>query len=416
MARRRGFSRRYGYYDAFPRQATVGEMQARAQREVKRLSTNGEALCPVVGKGRTIAATFWGRAWCTNLDSYADYSNRLPRGRSYLAHGQVLDLRVEKGEVRALVAGSRPQPYSVTVTIRPLDPQRWKQIVQACVGKVDSMIELLQGRLPDSVMQAVTAHATGLFPSPSEIRFECSCPDWASMCKHVAASLYGIGARLDDAPELLFVLRGVEPAELITSGGAAKAITAQAEHKAMKADSDELSSLFGIDLQASAADPEVQPSRLTAARTTTELETAAAVANPLPAPVRTAEPRRGKSSAAKKVAAPTRQVTPKTPASKSPQKPAGKSPQKPTGARGAAVSRPPAEPKRPVARTRRSDGKTVVTRDELLARKVPGEVIEFWIEQGLLPSDGGRATFVLSAEIASRVAKFERMGRRSVRA
>jgi len=408
MARRRGFSRRYGYYDAFPRQATVGEMRARAQREVKRLSNKGEALCPVVGKGRTIAATFWGRAWCTNLDSYADYSNRLPRGRSYLAHGQVLDLRVEKGKVRALVAGSRPQPYSVTVTIRPLDPQRWKQIVQACAGKVDSMIELLQGRLPEPVMQAVTAHATGLFPSPSEIRFECSCPDWASMCKHVAASLYGIGARLDDAPELLFVLRGVEPAELITSGGAAKAITAQAEHKAMKADSDELSSLFGIDLQASAADPEVQPSRLTAARTTTELETAAAVANPLPAPVRTAEPRRSKSSAAKKVAAPTPRVTPK--------KPADKSSPKPVSARGAVSSQPPAKPKLPAARPRRSDGTTVVTRDELLARKVPGEVIEFWIEQGLLPSGGAQATFVLSAEIASRVAKFERMGRRSVRA
>lgn len=408
MARRRGFSKRYSYYDAFPRQATVSEMQQRAQREVKRLSKNGEVLCPVVGKGRTIAATFWGKAWCTNLDSYADYSNRLPRGRSYLAHGQVLDLRVEKGKVRALVAGSRPQPYSVTVTIRPLDPRRWNQIVQACAGKVDSMIELLQGRLPDSVMQAVTARATGLFPSPSEIGFECSCPDWASMCKHVAASLYGIGARLDDAPELLFVLRGVEPADLITSTGAAQAITAQAEHKAMKADSDELSSLFGIDLEASAAGSGAQPSQLSAARTTTELETAAAVANPLPATVRTAEPRRGKGAAAKKVAAPTGQVTPKKPASKSAPKPAS--------ARGAASSQPPAEPKRPAARARRSDGKTVVTRDELLARKVPGEVIEFWIEQGLLPSNGSQTTFVLSAEIASRVAKFERMGRRSVRA
>lgn len=239
MARRQRSRRsyaRYDYFEAFPRHASVGELQERAQRELKKLNKGGETLAPVVSKGRSIATTFWGKAWCTNLDGYADYSNRLPRGRSYLAHGQVLDLRVEKGKVQALVAGSRPAPYRVTVSVQPMDSGRWKEIVHACTGKIESMIELLQGKLSNGVMQTVTAPKTGMFPSPAEIKFECSCPDWASMCKHVAASLYGIGARLDDAPELLFLLRGVEPAELLANGGAARAITSQAEHKAMKAD------------------------------------------------------------------------------------------------------------------------------------------------------------------------------------
>jgi len=197
MARRQRSRRsypRYDYYGDFPRQASVGELQERSQRELKKLTKGGEKLAPVVSKGRSIATTFWGKAWCTNLEGYADYSNRLPRGRAYLAHGQVLDLRVEKGKVHALVAGSRPAPYRVTVSVHPMAAGRWKEIVHACAGKIDSMIELLQGRLSTAVMQAVTAPKTGMFPSPAEIEFGCSCPDWASMCKHVASLLLSTGS------------------------------------------------------------------------------------------------------------------------------------------------------------------------------------------------------------------------------
>ena len=197
----------------FPRYVPVAERQQKALREARKLARKGRKLDPVVIAGRIIAATFWGKAWCDNLESYSDFSNRLPRGRAYVRNGLSLDLRVEPGQVNSLVSGSRL--YRVTIEIRRLPRADWKNIRLQCGGQINSLVELLQGRLSKSVMEIVTRRDGGLFPSPKEIAMSCTCPDWAGMCKHVAATLYGVGSRLDRQPDLLFTLRRVDHLELI---------------------------------------------------------------------------------------------------------------------------------------------------------------------------------------------------------
>src|SRR6185295_210792 len=177
----------------------------------------GRTTSPVVIDGRKIARTFWGEAWCDNLEQYSDFSNRLPRGRTYVRNGSVFDLQIAPGRVAALVSGS--DLYDVQMTVTPLPRARWSAICRDCSGAIDSLVELLQGHFSTGVMTRLCDQKTGLFPSPKEIRFTCSCPDWASMCKHVAAVLYGIGARLDHQPELLFTLRKVDQQDLIAKAG-----------------------------------------------------------------------------------------------------------------------------------------------------------------------------------------------------
>ncbi|MGC2464677.1 MAG: SWIM zinc finger family protein [Candidatus Acidiferrum sp.] len=202
-------------------------------------------------EGRTIARTFWGKAWCDNLERYSDFLNRLPRGRSYLRNGLVIDLDLGGGGVKALVCGS--SIYQVAVKIAPVTKARWKSICQDCAGGIDSLVELLQGRFSKGVMERVCLQKTGLFPSPGEIEFSCSCPDWADMCKHVAAVLYGIGARLDKQPELLFKLNQVDPNELIAKAGMDFPLTRKRPNAERILSRDDLSELFGLDLVRHAA-------------------------------------------------------------------------------------------------------------------------------------------------------------------
>jgi len=213
---------RWSYYGWGP-YVPVARRRANAERELAKLSKKSGALVsPVVLEGRTIARTFWGKAWCDNLEAYSDFANRLPRGRTYVRNGSVVDLRIAPGRVTARVAGS--DLYNIEIKIKPLTAKLWKSIQSECAGKIDSLMELLQGRLSSAVMEIVTRPERGLFPTPREIELDCSCPDWADLCKHVAASLYGVGARLDQKPELLFLLRGVDAADLISRASAAEAV------------------------------------------------------------------------------------------------------------------------------------------------------------------------------------------------
>jgi uncharacterized Zn finger protein len=235
----------------------VAQRQRQARQEIAALNKKGQSCQPVVVEGRTIARSFWGKAWCDNLESYSDYANRLPRGRSYLRNGSVIDLRIEPGKVLALVSGS--DIYRIEIAVQPLAATRWRAIVKECSGQVASVIELLQGRLSGAVMAAVTRPGEGLFPQPRQIILRCSCPDSASMCKHVAAALYGVGARLDSEPELLFRLRQTDPLELIREAGKGS-LAAQADEKDAL-DGADLSALFGIELGDAAATPAAsQPS------------------------------------------------------------------------------------------------------------------------------------------------------------
>src|SRR5713226_5298345 len=195
----------------------VAERRRQAERKLRKLKKKGQSVSPVTIDGRTIAKSFWGKSWCTNLERYSDYANRLPRGRTYVRNGSVVDLQIAKGEVIAMVAGS--ELYKVKATIAPVKASRWRAICRDCAGQIDSLVELLQGRLAKGVMDRVCREGDGLFPSPTEIKLSCSCPDWADMCKHVAAALYGVGARLDQKPQLLFGLRGVDENELIVGAG-----------------------------------------------------------------------------------------------------------------------------------------------------------------------------------------------------
>jgi uncharacterized Zn finger protein len=206
---------------------------------------------PVVLTGSAIARTWWGKSWNKNLEQYADYSNRIGRGRSYVRHGAVLDLEIDAGTIKALVQGSRSKPYEIIISIGKLNKKILDHLVTSCSGRLDSISELVAGKFHRELGELFLRPGAGLFPSPKEIDFECSCPDWASMCKHVAATLYGVGARLDEDATLFFRLRGVDMADLIGKTVSEKADTllAMASRKSSRVIKDEdLSALFGIDM------------------------------------------------------------------------------------------------------------------------------------------------------------------------
>ncbi len=240
-----------------PARLSVGTLQAYAHSEIKRRRKAGEDLEPVVIEGRTIARSFWGQAWCTNLERYVDYANRLPRGRSYARNGAIIDLKIQQGGASALVQGN--STYAVTVSIKGLGAPVWAALRRDCARDIDSLVELLQGRLSTHVMERVSRPQTGLFPSPAEITMTCSCPDIARMCKHKAATLYGVGARLDHRPELLFLLRGVDPAQLVLRAEAPLARAPRPPARGRLLAEEDLGALFGLDLDAAQPPQEAPP-------------------------------------------------------------------------------------------------------------------------------------------------------------
>jgi uncharacterized Zn finger protein len=229
----------------------VAVRRQNAAREIARFRTKGQPIAPVVIQGRMIARTFWGKAWCDNLESYGDFANRLPRGRTYVRNGSVMDLQLGAGTVKALVCGS--ELYRVSVTITALSKPRWRAVVRECAGKIGSLVELLQGKFSHAVMEMLIRRQTGLFPSAREIAFDCSCPDWAAMCKHVAATLYGVGARLDSEPELFFRLRRVDQLDLLTAAHSGASLAAQGTGTRKQIAETALAEVFGIELDQSSS-------------------------------------------------------------------------------------------------------------------------------------------------------------------
>ena len=242
-----------------PLRSRGAERREQATIKLKKLQKAGKPVSPVVIEGRTIASSFWGKSWCDNLERYSDYASRLPRGRSYVRNGSVLDLQIAKGEITAKVSGS--ELYTIRITIAPLPAQRWTSLAKDCAGTIDSVVELLQGRIAKGVMDRVCRQGDGLFPSPKEIKLSCSCPDWADMCKHVAAALYGVGARLDRQPELLFALRGVDAQAMIAKAGAHLASPAPGATSDKVLVGDDMAALFGLDMAEDAV-PAAAPAAL----------------------------------------------------------------------------------------------------------------------------------------------------------
>jgi len=229
----------YGGYGWRP-YVSVGQKLAQARRFVEK-KLKGKAN-PIKPEGKRITKTFWGDAWCENLETYSDFENRMPRGRTYIRNGSVAHLEISKGVIKSYVAGS--DTYEVVVKIKPLKPERWKAIKKKCSGEIGSVVELLQGKLSKHVLGIVTNKKEGLFPSPDEIDLDCSCPDWADMCKHVAATLYAVGVLLDRSPELFFKLRGVDHLELIDSS----VTIATGKKDSETLDEGALEDIFGVEL------------------------------------------------------------------------------------------------------------------------------------------------------------------------
>lgn len=245
-----------GWY-SFKPYVSVAQRKAKAARHVAKLAKSGKTCCPIRIEGRKICTTFWGSAWCDHLESYSDFSNRLPRGRTYVRNGSVVDLQIKPGMVTAVVCGS--ELYNINVQIKPLALSRWSALKSSCGGQIASLIELLQGRFSKGVMEIITHRERGMFPAPAEITLDCSCPDYADMCKHIAAVLYGVGARLDTEPELLFTLRQVDHLELIERAGSADSIGVAASSSRKTIAAGELSEVFGIEMAAPASDPPPSP-------------------------------------------------------------------------------------------------------------------------------------------------------------
>ena len=235
------------YYGRWKPYVPVATRRARAQKRMAALRKKGVDIQPIKIEGRKIARTFWGEAWCNHLESFSDYANRLPRGRTYVRNGSVCHLGIKKGKIEAKVSGS--DIYAVKVEIKALPIRQWNAIKQQCSGQIGSLIELLKGDLSDNIMQLVTDRKDGLFPKPAEISFACDCPDWAGMCKHVAAVLYGVGNRLDQDPALLFHLRGVDHEELIDLNSEVAVPTGTGRGGSKRLTSGDLGDVFGIDLE-----------------------------------------------------------------------------------------------------------------------------------------------------------------------
>lgn len=239
-----------GYWE-FPKYVTVAEKKAKALKKLEKLKKKNPNIKPVVLQGKTLARNWWGKSWNKNLERYADYENRIGRGRSYVRHGAVLDLQITRKKISALVAGSAARPYNVEISIEPITKNRWGEIRRQCEGQLQSLQDLLAGKFPESLADIFFSQDKGLFPSPKEIKLDCSCPDWATMCKHLAATLYGVGARLDEDPSLFFTLRGVDTGELIAQAveDSAEKLVAKAGKKSGNVlDDDNLSDIFGIDM------------------------------------------------------------------------------------------------------------------------------------------------------------------------
>jgi uncharacterized Zn finger protein len=286
---------------------SAAERRKKAEKTAARAKKAGATLSPVAASRRAIAKTFWGKAWCDNLERYSDFANRLPRGRTYVRNGSVIDLKITEGEVQAQVMGS--SLYKVAVTVGAVPRKRWQSLGGDCAGSIDSLVELLQGQLSKAVMERICRPNTGLFPAPQEIHFNCSCPDWASMCKHVAAVLYGVGARLDQQPELIFTLRRVDAKDLVVQAGAGLPKSKRGAPAGKVLEGAHLADVFGIEMAdvAPATKPVAPRHKLTATKVAkTPVTVAAMTTRKVPAA--------GKTEATKNTAVAQKPVRKKVPA------------------------------------------------------------------------------------------------------
>jgi uncharacterized Zn finger protein len=283
----------YGY-DWKP-YVSVSQKKANGRKYAAKVAKKQKRACqPIQIEGRTIAKSFWGKAWNDHVESLSDYANRLPRGRTYVRNGSVVDLVITPGKVEAIVAGS--DPYEISISIKKLNKKTWESIKKDCSKSIDSLLDLLGGRLSDGVMQRLTDKKSGCFPSARQIKMECDCPDWSVCCKHLAAVMYGVGSRLDSEPELLFLLRGVNQEELISQAVSKENLAQELEVESGDLAGEDLGAMFGIELD---SNPKL---RLPAGKTSTAKRKKSSKSSTKRKSVPQAKQTRAKQTRAKKAA------------------------------------------------------------------------------------------------------------------
>ncbi|MGH7453249.1 MAG: SWIM zinc finger family protein, partial [bacterium] len=166
-------------------------------------------------RGGSIGKTWWSKRWIEVLESF-NMGARLGRGRSYARRGQVRSIDVQEGLVTAKVQGSRPKPYQIKIALKPLSQKDWNKVTEAMAEQAIFVAKLLAGEMPQNIEEAFEAAKVPLFPKSSrELETDCSCPDWANPCKHIAAVYYLLAEQFDDDPFLIFKLRGKSKEQLI---------------------------------------------------------------------------------------------------------------------------------------------------------------------------------------------------------
>jgi uncharacterized Zn finger protein len=301
----------------YPPYVSVAERRAKAEKIIAKAKKAGANYAPIEAYRGAIAKTFWGKAWCDNLQAYSDYDNRLPRGATYVRNGSVIDLQIKANTVQALVMGSNL--YSVDVHITQVPKAQWQAICTDCASSIDTLVDLLQGKLAKPVMERICKPLTGLFPSPKEIRFTCNCPDSAGMCKHIAAVMYGVGARLDQQPDMLFTLRQVQAKDLVAQAGSGLPTKGTGPSTGRVLDDSALADVFGLEMD----DAELAPK----AKSKPATERAKTAASKSPAKTRASKVLTAKAPAGKKTSPKTvAKVAAKVVAKPAPKKPETKKP------------------------------------------------------------------------------------------
>ena len=230
-------------------QPTIAELREKVRDSSKiaaKKKLQYEPIGPV--SRRDVCTSWWGKAWCANLEQYADFESRLGRGKRYMKSGTVIDLKIRKGRIEARVQGTRKTPYKVEIRISPLSEEKCDALIEKCGRRINNMECLIKGEFPSELKELFTSE-NGFFPSPKEISFSCSCPDWALMCKHVAAAMYGIGVRLDENPFYFFELRGIDVDRFINVALESKveSMLKNADKRTERMiDNADLTALFGV--------------------------------------------------------------------------------------------------------------------------------------------------------------------------
>jgi len=214
---------RYDYWDYFEPSRPI-----KVEGGIKTKSEHG-----------AIGSTWWSKRWVSVLESF-NMGARLTRGRSYARQGQVLSIDVQPGQVKAKVQGSRPRPYNVEIHLKPLSDQDWDKVTDAMADQALFAAKLLAGEMPTNIEEAFSAVQLSLFPTAArELETDCSCPDWANPCKHIAAVYYLLAERFDEDPFLIFKLRGRTKEQIIEVLRHKRAASLPAESASPSPDADD---------------------------------------------------------------------------------------------------------------------------------------------------------------------------------